>query len=105
MYEPKENVMTYAIRISKAPEGVLMVMLAVFYFAAFIFFDALVAVAKKHAINLADEYRIAFLLMPFLLFVVFLRMDMTARCAGDRALTIVSILVVASVPWYRIVFF
>ncbi len=105
MFSNNENVLAYATRISKTPEGILAIALSVLYLIAFLFFATLSDILTQYGISINREYRAGFLLMPFLLLVVLLRMDLTARSAGDRWLTVLAIVVAGSVPIYRLIFF
>lgn len=102
MYDPKESVWPYFKRLTRTPEGSLFLVLASSYALAFLFFGYLVEVAMRYDAIIGGEYRIVFLLMPLLLLAGYLRMDISANSLGDRLMTIFVLLLLSSVPIYRI---
>lgn len=88
MFNPKDNVYDYTVRKLKTPEGIFLAILIASYLLAFIFYDVVESFISRHGGSLASDYRVAFLLMPLLLIILFLRMDMTARSIFDRLLTV-----------------
>lgn len=105
VYDPKSPVTPYFKKILTTPEGVLLAFLSVAYFAGFVFFDALVSIIARFGESLDEDYRTAFLLMPLLLLVIFLRMDISVKTKGDRLLTALLMLITACVPVLHILGF
>ena len=98
MYQPNERVSDFIKRAIATPEGCIVAVLAAGYFCAFIFFDAVVVAVSHLGGEISDDYRLGFIIMPFLLFMVYLQMDITANQIGDRVLTVLALAAVAAAP-------